>query len=104
MDGGAIKAGTNVTACGGTNWQAVTDPNLSTITALSFEYLTSTGAVANPKQPFPNAAGPNWVVCTRLIRVTLTGQLRSNAAVTRTLIQSVGVRNDWYRSPETGCA
>jgi hypothetical protein len=36
--------------------------------------------------------------------VTLTGQLRNTPAVTRTLIQSMRVRNDWYRSPETGCA
>lgn len=99
---GAVYAGTESATCTTGIWQAVTDPALSLITALSFEYLDGNGTAS--AQPFAGASGQNWVVCTRLIRVTLTGQLRSNAAVTRTLIQSVRVRNDWYRSPETGCA
>ena len=102
---GAVEAGSNVTTCDMSlvaGWQQVTDPNLSRITALSFQFLDSADSVA--ETPFANPSGPNWVVCTRLIRVTLTGQLRNTPAVTRTLIQSMRVRNDWYRSPETGCA
>jgi type IV pilus assembly protein PilW len=102
---GAVEVGSNVTTCDLnviTGWQQVTDPKLSTITALSFEFLDSADNVAST--PFANPPGPNWVVCTRLIRVTLTGQLSNTPAVTRTLTQSVRVRNDWFRSPETGCA
>ena len=101
---GAVEAGSNVTTCDLnviTGWQQVTDPKLSTITALSFEFLDSADNVA--ATPFANPPGPNWVVCTRLIRVTLTGQLRNTPAVTRTLIQSVRVRNDWYRTGTTTC-
>jgi hypothetical protein len=40
----------------------------------------------------------------RLIRVTLTGQLLNTPAVTRTLTQTVRVRNDWYRTGTTTCS
>jgi type IV pilus assembly protein PilW len=99
---GAVYAGTAAETCTMGVWQAVTDPALSLITVLSFQYLDGNGTAS--AQPFASGSGPNWVVCTRLIRVTLTGQLRNTPAVTRTLIQSMRVRNDWYRSPETGCA
>jgi hypothetical protein len=99
-----VEAGSNVTTCDMSlvaGWQQVTDPNLSTITALSFQFLDSAGNVA--ETPFANPSGPSGVVCTRLIRVTLTGQLRNTPAVTRTLIQNVRVRNDWYRTGTTTC-
>jgi prepilin peptidase dependent protein B len=98
---GAVYAGTEATTCTMGVWQAVTDPALSLITVLSFEYLDGNGTA--PAQPFAGGSGSNWVVCTRLIRVTLTGQLRNTPAVTRTLIQSVRVRNDWYRTGTTTC-
>lgn len=101
---GAVEAGSNVTTCelsAIAGWQQVTDPSLSTITALSFQFLDRTDNVAGT--PFDSASGPNWVVCTRLIRVTLTGQLLNTPAVTRTLTQTVRVRNDWYRTSTT-CA
>lgn len=102
---GAVEAGSNVTTCElsvAAGWQQVTDPSLSTITALSFQFLDRTDNVA--ATPFDSALGPNWVVCTRLIRVTLTGQLRNSPAVTRTLTQTVRVRNDWYRTGTTACS
>ncbi len=102
---GAVEAGSNVTTCDlnvTAGWQQVTDPKLSTITTLSFQFLDVADNVA--ATPFANTPpGSNWVVCTRLIRVTLTGQLRNTPAVTRTLIQSVRVRNDWYRTGTTTC-
>jgi Tfp pilus assembly protein PilW len=102
---GAVEAGSSVTDCSPTvtaGWQQVTDPKLSTITTLSFQFLDGANNVA--ATPFANTPpGSNWVVCTRLIRVTLTGQLRNTPAVTSTLIQSVRVRNDWYRTGTTTC-
>jgi type IV pilus assembly protein PilW len=105
LQSNAVQAGTRVTDCGGNSgtWQAITDPALSEITVLTFEYLDAAGNVANPQQPFVAATGATWAVCTRLIRITLTGQLVGNPNVTRTLTQSVRVRNDWYRTGTTTC-
>jgi hypothetical protein len=50
------------------------------------------------------ASGVTWAVCTRLIQISLTGRLRSDPNVTRTLTQSVRVRNDWYRNATAACA
>jgi hypothetical protein len=96
-----------VTDCSPTvtaGWQQVTDPRLTTVSGLSFEYLDADGnATQVPFIVASNSALPNWVVCTRLIRVTLTGQLVSTPAVSRTLTQNVRVRNDWYRTGTTTC-
>jgi prepilin peptidase dependent protein B len=104
---GAVEAGSSVTDCSPTvtaGWQQVTDPRLTTVSGLSFEYLDADGnATQVPFIVASNSALPNWVVCTRLIRVTLTGQLVNAPAVSRTLTQNVRVRNDWYRTGTTTC-
>jgi type IV pilus assembly protein PilW len=106
---GAIQAGTSATSCnaGGT-WQTVTDPGVSTVTVLTFQYLDGSGVAAAPQLPFVAAtgvaAGVTWAVCTRLIQVTLTGQLQGDPNVTHTHTQSVRVRNDWYRTGTASCA
>ena len=104
LQGGAVQAGTSITTCATGNWQPVTDPALSEITALTFQYLDGAGAVATPQQPLVAAAGATWAVCTRLIQINLTGRLVGNPNLTRTLTQSVRVRNDWYRTGITTCA
>lgn len=104
LHGGAVQAGTSATTCTAGNWQPVTDPALSEITGLSFHYLNAAGDVSSPQQPFSAATFDNWVVCIRLIRITLTGRLVGNPNVTRTVTQSVRVRNDWYRTDATKCA
>jgi type II secretory pathway component PulJ len=106
---GAIQAGTSATSCnaGGT-WQTVTDPGVSTVTVLTFQYLDGSGVAAAPQLPFVAAtgvaAGVTWAVCTRLIQITLTGQLQGDPNVTHTLTQSVRVRNDWFRTVTASCA
>jgi hypothetical protein len=82
----------------------MTDPTLSEIMVLTFQYLDGAGAAAAPQGPFVAASGVTWAVCTRLIQITLTGRLVGNPNVTRTLTQSVRVRNDWYRTGTTTCA
>jgi Tfp pilus assembly protein PilW len=104
LQGGAVQAGTSATTCAVGNWQPVTDPTLSEITVLTFQYLDGAGAAAAPQGPFVAASGVTWAVCTRLIQITLTGRLVGNPNVTRTLTQSVRVRNDWYRTGTTTCA
>jgi Tfp pilus assembly protein PilW len=107
LKNGAVEAGSSVTDCSPTatgGWQQVTDPRLTTVTGLNFEYLDAEGnATPVPFIGASNSALPSWVVCTRLIRVTLTGQLVSTPAVSRTLTQNVRVRNDWYRTGTTTC-
>jgi prepilin peptidase dependent protein B len=108
LQAGAVQAGTSATSCNDGTWQAVTDPSVSTVTVLTFQYLDGIGGVAAPQLPFVAdtgvAAGVTWAVCTRLIQVTLTGQLRGDPNVTHTLTQSVRVRNDWYRTGTASCA
>lgn len=105
---GTVEAGINVDNCNPAataGWQQLTDPRLTTITGLTFEYLDADGNVTT--FPFVSASKltlpGRWVVCTRLIRVTLIGQLLNTPAVSRTLTQSVRVRNDWYRSTDPIC-
>jgi type IV pilus assembly protein PilW len=104
LQAGTVQAGTSATTCATGAWQAVTDPGLSEITALSFQYMDGNGAAAAPQRPLVAASGVTWAVCTRLIQVTLTGRLRSDPNVTRTLTQNVRVRNDWYRNAAVTCA
>ena len=105
---GAVEAGINVDNCNPAataGWQQLTDPTLTTITGLTFEYLDADGNVTT--FPFVSASKASlpdrWAVCTRLIRVTLTGQLLNTPAVNRTLTQNVRVRNDWYRYSDWFC-
>jgi len=108
LQAGAVQAGTSATSCNDGTWQAVTDPSVSTVTVLTFQYLDGIGGVAAPQLPFVAAtgvaAGVTWAVCTRLIQVTLTGQLQGDPNVTHTLTQSVRVRNDWFRTGTASCA
>ncbi|MEI8267733.1 MAG: prepilin-type N-terminal cleavage/methylation domain-containing protein [Betaproteobacteria bacterium] len=108
LQAGAVQAGTSATGCAAGTWQDITDPRLSTVTVLTFQYLDGNGVAAAPQMPFVAAtgvaAGVTRTVCTRLIQVTLTGQLRGDPNVTHTLTQSVRVRNDWYRTGTATCA
>lgn len=99
----AVYAGTQATDCTTGSWQPLTDPKVSKITDLSFEYLDGTGNLAAPQSPILSASGTNWAACTRLIRVTIRGHLVGNPSGARTLSQSVRVRNDWYRTGASTC-
>jgi len=72
----------------------ITDTDLTNITTLTFEPLDRTAtttcltAGAGPAAPTPP------IVRIRQITVTLTGQLRTDPTVTRTLTEAVRLRND----------
>lgn len=86
LDGGAVKmrSGSVSYSCAASaEWQALTDANSVTITALTFT-ATSTAAVNNTR------------VTVRNITITLTGQSKSDASVVQTLTETVRVRNDLY--------
>jgi prepilin peptidase dependent protein B len=67
------------------NWENVTDPSV-TITALSFTLSTQT---------LSTGLGASTLI-TRSIDITLTGQLTSNTAITKTLTQHIRIRNDKF--------
>ena len=75
---GTIEARANGALCNDDHWSMVTDDHLNNITALTFTDTTVTQSGVNVRQ----------------ITVTLSGQLRSDATVTRTLTETVKVRND----------
>ena len=72
----------------------ISDPDATNITALTFALVDRTATTtclnvgAGPVAPTPP------LLHVRQITVTLTGQLRSDAATTRTLTESVRLRND----------
>ena len=76
---GEVEMRQNGAACAAsTNWEAVTDSNLITITDLNFANLTVTEAGINIRQ----------------ITVTLSGELASDDTVSRTLTEIIKIRND----------
>lgn len=103
LQSAAVYTGTQATDCASGTWQPLTDPKVSKITALSFEYLDGAGNLAAPQRPILLASGTNWAVCTRLIRVTISGHLVDNPSAPRTLTQNVRVRNDWHRTGTSTC-
>lgn len=80
---------------GVTSTTTLSDPDLTNITALTFAMndrtatFTCLKAGAGPVAPTPP------VIHVREVTVTLTGALRSDAAVTRTVTEAVRIRNDW---------
>jgi len=68
------------------NWENITDPNVVKITALSFTLNTSTVTTG------PGAQG----ITLRSVDISLTGQLVSDATITKTITQHVRIRNDKF--------
>lgn len=73
-------------SCTGSSWENMTDANVTTITALTFTLNARTVTTG------PGSRG----VMMRSIDITLTGQLASDATVTKTLTQHVRIRNDKF--------
>lgn len=67
-------------------WENVTDPNIINITNLTFTLATSTVTTG------PAVKG----ITMRSLTISITGQLVSDATVTRTLTQHVRIRNDKF--------
>jgi type II secretory pathway component PulJ len=88
LSGGAIQERPNggTFSCGATNWENITDPNVVTVTALSFTLNTSTYTIG------PATRG----LTMRSVDISVTGQLTNNATVTRTIAQHVELRNDLF--------
>lgn len=73
----------------------ISDADLSNVTGLTFvlQDRTATTTCLNPGAGLIGPTPP--ILHIRQITATLTGQLRSDPTVTRTLAESVRLRNDW---------
>jgi prepilin peptidase dependent protein B len=90
--------------CNASGWQPITDPKVTEITTLTFQYLDASDNVASPQKPFVSASGSGWSLCTRNIRVTVSGRLVSDPTIAiRSHSQDVRVRNDWYNATGSSC-
>lgn len=69
-------------------WTNITDPNVITITQLSFNQSTSTVNISTA------SGSPTLTV--RTVTISVTGRSTSNSTVTKTLTQQVRVQNDLY--------
>jgi prepilin peptidase dependent protein B len=72
-------------SAGATAWENVTDPTV-TITGLTFTLTT---------QSITTGLGTSALV-TRSVDISLTGELTSNTAISKTLTQHVRIRNDYF--------
>lgn len=68
------------------SWENMTDPNVITITNLTFTLNTTTVTTG------PGAQG----ISLRSVDITLTGELTNNTSVTKTVSQHVRIRNDKF--------
>lgn len=86
-NGDAVQRGTTVDACNAGNWEAITDPQTVTITALTF-------TLNDTEQCVETTVGG---VHKKELTITLRGQLAGDATVTREIVDGVRVRNDDYQ-------
>ncbi len=77
--------GTGSLSCSGGNWEAMTDPNLVEITALTFTLTTSNISLTSGNS-----------IDKRDVVINITGRLRNDTAVTRSLSETVRIRNDKF--------
>lgn len=75
-----LEKRTNGLACSADGWTAMTDSDFTTVDALSFNVTSNTSNN----------------VTSRVITITLTMRLVENIAISRTLVESVAVRNVDY--------
>lgn len=71
--------------CGSGSWQDLTDPNLVRISGLTFVLTPTVITISGTS-----------TLTIRNVTVTLTGSLTKDAAITRTVSQTIRVRNDKY--------
>lgn len=98
LNAGAIEMRSNAALCDAGGWQDLSDSNAITITALNFnnaatQCLNLSNSTDSDCIATPALAG-DTTVTVREIEITLTGQLSGDATVTRTLQQTVRIRND----------
>jgi type IV pilus assembly protein PilW len=94
-DDGTVELHTLSEAGAVTNTVAITDPDVTEVTELDFAVRDRTGtttclnAGAGPVAPTPP------LIHVRQVTVTITARLRAEPAVTRTMTETVRLRNDW---------
>ncbi len=87
LTGGAIQTrpwGASF-SCTSRDWENMTDPNIITITSLTFTLNTQS-----------ISSGGTSTITLRSVDISVTGQLVGNATITKTLTQHVRIRNDKF--------
>lgn len=81
---GTVETRANGALCSSTSdWQTLSDPNLVNITQLQFL-----------KTPTPNP--PSGPITIEQVEIRLTGELRQDSTVTRTIVETVKIRNEEF--------
>lgn len=88
LNNGAIQGRSSVGGfdCSSTNWENLTDTKVINITALVFTLSSSTVTTG------PGTRG----ITIRTVNISVTGQLVSDASVSKTLTEQVRIRNDKF--------
>lgn len=92
LDDAAVKmrkGGTDFTCTPGSAWEKITDANTTEITGLAF---TPTARVID----IDGSGSGNSTVTVRQITISLRGRLKNDTNVSRTLTETVRVRNDLF--------
>lgn len=97
LDAGALQYTRNAQA-GTPDWQPITDPNVTTFTALTFCFWPSTSAQCLTQVPADarfTLSGSSQV-SVQAVRITMSAQIKNDAATTRRLTETIRVRNDRF--------
>ena len=97
LEAGALKYTRNALAAT-PDWQPLTDPNVTTITALSFCYwpsLSTQCLTQVPSDAKVTLTGTTQV-SVYAVRITMSAQLKNDAATLRRLTETIRVRNDRF--------
>jgi prepilin peptidase dependent protein B len=87
---GAVETRISGKACGETGWEDINDTTTTEITGLNFALASRSADI--------DGAGPGTSrIVVREVTVTLTGRLRNDTQVSRTLQEAVRVHNDYYQ-------
>lgn len=78
-------------SCDAGTWENLTNPNIISITNLTFALTESVEALDSSNPPPAGAS-----ITVRQVSITITGQLVSDPSVSRTITSEVRVRNDKY--------
>ena len=93
LDAGTIKARStssgSPSCSSGAAWQPLSDPNAVTYTALTF-------TVTSTKNYISGTSGPNTTQ--RIVTISLSGSLKSDASVKQTLTEKIKIENDLFQA------
>lgn len=97
LEAGALKYTRNALASPPV-WQSITDPKVTTLTALSFCYWPSVATQCLTQVPAEakSVSTGSAQVSVYAVRITISAQVKNDAATSRRLTETIRVRNDRF--------